>query len=126
MERKIGMERLFSLGQFKNLRITDEISGIPQELWMNPETMALLRQLQYAQTEKEYLNYVLHSESMNNPIARPADIEEAVERLDAHRATTLENLKEAFAETEDTDTEEPDVNEPELEQEITTKTEEEN
>jgi len=123
MERKIGMERLFSLGQFKNLRITDEISGIPQELWMNPETMALLRQLQYAQTEKEYLKYVLYSESMNNPIARPADIEEAIERLDAHRATTLENLKEAFAEK--TDTEEPDVNEPELEQKTTIETEEE-
>ena len=68
VERKISTERLYHLGDYKSLRVGDsmynrpkvanEISGIPEELWLNPEFINKLRYLQLVQMETVYFKYI--------------------------------------------------------------------
>lgn len=98
MNRTIGTERLYTLGNYKNLKVTDVISDIPQELLGNSEVMSSLRMLQMLQSDKTYLQYLLNSATMQDLSgATPADLEELVETIDETRVATLEKLKEAFA-----------------------------
>jgi len=101
MNRKIGFERLYTLGNYKNLKVTDEISDLPYEVW---KSVPLLRELQFIQTDLVYMNYVKESRVMNNPLNKPEEIEELIHLLDESRTSTLEKLKEAFAEQTLTET----------------------
>lgn len=57
MERELSLERLFKLGEFKLLTVTDNFSGIPEELAMNTEFMSDLRRLQLISADKAYYDY---------------------------------------------------------------------
>jgi len=68
MERALTVERLYNLGDFKSIRVGEtlrgsrrvenEIQGIPEELWLNPEFINKLRYLQLVQTEATYFRYI--------------------------------------------------------------------
>lgn len=110
VNRNIGLERLFVLGQFRNLKVNDEINNIPPEIAFNPDAMVLLRKLQILQTDLVYLDYVKDSVTMQEELlnASPAEIEKVIEKVEASRVTALENLFEAVASVKNTEEETED------------------
>ncbi len=64
MNRSIGIERVFNLGEYKSLRVSDHANDIPEELVVNKEFMDNLRYLQLVEIEKTYYTYVGLSKSL--------------------------------------------------------------
>ena len=89
MNRKISTERLFSLGDFKNIKFYDEINEIPSEVATNPEASRLLRYLQLVEIESAYNRYML---LMDKLYANKLPIEEIVETLENERQNTFADL----------------------------------
>ena len=103
MNRSIGIERTFVLGQYKNLKVSDFISGISEEVALNPELMGHLRMLQLIQVDRVYLKYLQKSLTLGDvDISNPDTIEELLAEVNSARVSTLESIKEAFASVEET------------------------
>ena len=66
MTRNIGLERVFNLGDYKSLRITDYINDIPDELALDEGFMYMLRYLQLLEVEGAYYSYSLMSKDMKD------------------------------------------------------------
>jgi len=82
MEQTIGMERLYKLGDFKNLKFIDTISGIQDEYILNDEFQDMLRVLQLVRADKYYLKYVkLFDDVVQKVIDKVMTIEEAIDLL---------------------------------------------
>lgn len=58
MNRTSAIERLYFLGDFKNIKITDTISEIPEEVFLNKEAMDSIVNLQLISTEHTYTTYL--------------------------------------------------------------------
>lgn len=98
MNRSISMERIYTLGQYKNLKLTDTISDIPEGIAFNAESLALLRQLQMISLDSVYLRYLQESLTFEEDYRKnPQKLEEHLASLQDAKVTTLENLYEAFA-----------------------------
>lgn len=66
MDRSIGLERVFSLGDYKSLRVTDYSNGIPEELMLNEEFMNALRKLQLVCADRAYYEYSVLNEGLSS------------------------------------------------------------
>jgi len=99
MERSIGMERTFVLGQYKNIKLSDYISNISEEVIGNAEAMDALRLLQILQIDSTYMKYLKKSVTMKEIDYRsnPQLIEEILEGLDKAKVSTFESFMEATA-----------------------------
>ena len=83
MEQTIGMERLYKLGDFKNLKFIDTISGIQDEYILNDEFQDMLRVLQLVRADKYYLNYIkLFDDIIEKVINKILTTEEAINILE--------------------------------------------
>jgi hypothetical protein len=89
MEKKISVERLFSLGDFKNIKFYDEITEIPEEVANNPEASSLLRYLQLLEIEYSYNHYMLLVEKL---YGHKLPLDEILELLEKERSLVFENL----------------------------------
>lgn len=99
MKRTLGLDRTYYLGQYRNIKVFDSITDIPEELLLNSELVNQLRTLQLAQADKVYLKYIMDSPLFNPGFnaSNPETIEEALEVVEEARITSFEKLKEAFA-----------------------------
>ena len=59
MNRSIGMERVYSLGDYKSLRVSDYANEIPEELALNDEFINSFKALQLVSADKLYYSYAL-------------------------------------------------------------------
>ena len=91
MDRSVSVTRTYSLGNYKNIKFSDTISDIPEELAISPEVMNTLKFLQIVSIEKSYFDYVKDAESWHE-----LDIEEAIAQLDGLEKETITTLKELF------------------------------
>ena len=57
MKRTLTTTRLYSLGDFQNISLSDTIEDIPEELATDEKAMGLLRAIQLFQIERSYLKY---------------------------------------------------------------------
>jgi len=89
MDRSVSVTRTYALGNYKNIKLTDTISDIPEELATNPEVMGALKFLQIVSIEQSYFNYVRDAESWHQ-----LDIEDAIAKLDGLEKETITDLKE--------------------------------
>lgn len=64
MKRTAGIERVYSLGQFKSLRVIDTIEEVPEEFVLDTEFMDALRKYQLADVELTYQRYVQMGEKV--------------------------------------------------------------
>lgn len=90
MKRTLGIERVFTLGQYKTLRLADTIEDIPEELALNPDFVDKIRILQMLNIEKQYRDYIKINEKINANL----NIEDAYEALDKAKTTTLSDIEE--------------------------------
>lgn len=89
MEKKISTERLYSLGDYKNIKFSDEITGIPDEISNNPEASKLLRYLQLLEIEYSYSRYMLLAEKL---YGQKLPLDEVLETLERERSIVFEEL----------------------------------
>jgi hypothetical protein len=90
MKRTLTTDRLYSLGDFKNIRFTDTIEDLPEEVATNSEIISELKLLQLIQIEYTYRRYVkLISEY---PYDRGIDI--VLKELEAMRDASTSKLAE--------------------------------
>ena len=65
MDRSIGLERVFSLGDYKSLRVSDHSNDIPEEFALDEKFMSKLRHLQLVSADKAYYDYRVMSGELN-------------------------------------------------------------
>ena len=73
MKREIGIDRLYFLGEFKNIRFSDRFLELPEEHVTNPEFVAKLYYILMVTIELEYRKYIelntrLHGFSLGEAI----------------------------------------------------------
>jgi len=55
---KISLERLYSIGQFNNLKVIEEVTEVPEQLTGNLQAHGLLEYLMLLSIEKTYRKYL--------------------------------------------------------------------
>jgi hypothetical protein len=88
MNRSLGIERVFSLGDYKSIRFSDIINELPQEVMLNQELIDKLRYLQMLNVDAAYQLYV----DMNRRINRIPE-EEKLSFLIEEKLNTLDDIK---------------------------------
>jgi hypothetical protein len=89
MNKKISVERLYSLGDFKNIKFYDEISDIPENVALNEKAMSLLHFLQLLEIESSHKKYLRLGAMLP---ARPEQIDAAIELIENERSRTFVEL----------------------------------
>lgn len=89
MEKKISTERLYSLGDYKNIKFSDEITGVPEDIFNNPDASKLLRYLQLLEIEYSYSRYMLLAEKL---YGQKLPLDEVLETLEHERSIVFEEL----------------------------------
>jgi hypothetical protein len=88
MEQTIGVERLYTLGNYKNIKLSDIITNIPKELINNSSAQGLLRMLQFIRLDKSHIKYRILAENVYN-----ISYEDALVLLDNLEKDTIDSLK---------------------------------
>jgi hypothetical protein len=57
MNRNLGIERVYSLGDYKSIRFLDFINEVPEEIAMNMDAVGLIRYLQLVGVDLAYTKY---------------------------------------------------------------------
>jgi hypothetical protein len=96
MTRTLGVERVFTLGNYKTIRFIDTIENIPEKLAFNAELVEKIRALQFITIEKDYRNYIAENRAVN-----AMTFEDAVTALDEERTATLEDIKNILTEKDE-------------------------
>jgi hypothetical protein len=96
MTRTLGVERVFTLGNYKTIRFIDTIENIPEKLAFDAELVSKIRALQFITIEKDYRDYIATNKEVN-----AMSFEDAITALDEERATTLEDIKNILTEKEE-------------------------
>lgn len=100
MERKVGVERLYYLGDYKNIKFTNEVSEIPELLSENDRVMELIHKQAYLACEFAYRQYVEMIEDINEKFTtvengrKVTDSQAVMEFLQSERTQTLKDLYE--------------------------------
>lgn len=89
MERSIKIERLFSLGNYKNIRLDDGVDNIPQNMWTNKEVMENLTYLVMLSIELSFRRYLKLSEKIQD-----MSLEDSITYLDKVKTDTYELIKQ--------------------------------
>lgn len=77
MNRTLHVERLFSLGEWRNIRFSDEISDLPADIMFNEELIGKIRYLQLVDVEVAFRKYLELNKSIpSGPEAEMAYLEE--------------------------------------------------
>lgn len=87
MNKSISVERIYSLGDYQNIKFTDTILEIPQAILENADAMKNIRYLQLVDVEWAYLRYMKLRSLL--PQGR---LDEALEYVETERARTFEDL----------------------------------
>lgn len=92
MQKNLKVERLYSLGDYKSIRISDEIIEIPDEFVLKEEVLESLRYLQFITIEIAYRRYLTLAKKAQTFTSE--QINEAIGYLEQEKLTTLAELKD--------------------------------
>lgn len=101
MDRAVSVERLYSLGDYKNIKFTDSISGIPEHVAMDTEAMDLLRYIQLLEVEQSHKRYIKLAEKLNLD-----KLDEILAVIEEERHNTWEQLLAKFTQLDKPEEEE--------------------
>ncbi len=57
MEQKLAVERIYKLGDYQNIKITSELTEIPQQVFLNEQAQKQLQYLLLVDVEQSYVKY---------------------------------------------------------------------
>jgi hypothetical protein len=93
MNRTLSVERIFSLGDYQNLKVNNTLTDIPEEVVSNPDDERLLRDLQLLDVELTWLRYAQIKLSYPK-ITTDEAVNTALETIEEQRRLTFEKLSE--------------------------------
>lgn len=99
MNRNVGVERLYTLGDYKNIKFANEVVGIPEELANNPKVVELVFAQAYISCEIAYRKYVDMITEINAKYGK--DAESVMEFLQEQRTKTWNELYTEISGTAD-------------------------
>jgi hypothetical protein len=91
VNKTLSAERIYSLGDYQNIKFTDTITEIPEAIALNPTAVQMIRYLQIVDLEWSYINY-MNLRAKQPKIIKPEDIEQALEFIEEERTRTFERL----------------------------------
>lgn len=100
MERSLYTERLYSLGDFKNIKFNNTLTGIPAEIANNPKAIELMFTQQFLSCEIAYRKYYDMMEKISEEYTvvrngkKIADSQAVLEFLQSEREQTMAELYE--------------------------------
>lgn len=96
MNRSIKIERLYALGDYKNIKIIDELHDIPESVALNAELMGKLYSLLFTNVDLQYYRYFLsfRNTALMVDVKVPETMEKAIEVL----SETIHSLHTDFSE----------------------------
>lgn len=97
MNKQLSVERIFSLGDYQNIKFTDTLTEIPEAILLNPEAVKLIRYLQLVDVEWSYLNY-MDLRRKQPKITKTEDLEAALTFVEEERTRTFEQLLHSIKE----------------------------
>jgi len=89
MQRSLKVKRIYSLGAYQNIEISDEITEIPEAMASNEELMSRLFQLMALALEIKISKYYQIRETTKNMTP-----EEVVQQLEDQRDTLMQSMIE--------------------------------
>jgi hypothetical protein len=91
MNRTLRYERKFPIEQYGNNGFTDEITGIPEEVFLNQELISKIRYLQMVDVELAYRVYVdLYKKSHT---LATEELAKAIAYLEEEKSKTMESIQ---------------------------------
>jgi hypothetical protein len=90
MQRNLRIERLFTLGDYKNIKVYDEIEDIPEELLTNKEVIDSLYLLMLLNVDRVYAKY----KTLIEHTSKYTNLDDIIIELDNLREAILSNLNE--------------------------------
>jgi hypothetical protein len=93
MNRTSQIDRLYPLGDYRNIRFSDTIADIPDKLAMDSEFMAAIRYLQMVEIEITFRRYI----ELTNKVGT-IKFEEAMKILEDLRVETMGKIKATLEE----------------------------
>jgi hypothetical protein len=92
MNRLAKVERTFFLGQFKNIKITDEIEDIPEYLALNEEVINNIYYMLLLSVESQYRRY----QKINKELGE-ISLEDSLALLEEMKGSTMKSIKELIS-----------------------------
>jgi hypothetical protein len=89
VNRSLKVERLYSLGDYKNIKFIDEINDLPEEVIFNDGVVSKIRYLQLISLE---LNIRKYMELMR--AVQTVPLEEQLQYLEEQKVNTLDEIKQ--------------------------------
>jgi len=96
MDRSLGMERLYSLGNYKNIKFSSYINDLPEDIMLEPSVVGKLRFMQMLEIELSYRKYIQLSKEVFNKLEEG----EIIEKLEEVMDSKLSELKSLLAKVE--------------------------
>lgn len=87
MNRNLHVERLYYLGDYRNIKFYDEINDLPPEIMFNQEIVEKLQFMQFVGVELAFRRYVKLNKTL------PESPEDAIAVLEEVRVGALDELK---------------------------------
>lgn len=101
MTNTIGVERLYSLEQYNNIKFVELIDEIPDDKFLNEEFYDALRLLQLIRIDRQFLRYLkLSSTLLRKVLSGELDIDTSLEILDGMEQDTKLKLNEILKQKE--------------------------
>jgi hypothetical protein len=91
MNRSIRYERLFPMGQYVNVKFSDEMNDLPEELCLNEDLMNKVRYLQMVEVELAYRIYLKLYEKSKTLVLE--ELAKSMEFLETEKETTINGIK---------------------------------
>ncbi len=91
--RSLGIERVFNLGDYKSLRVSDTIDDLPIEVMFNDVFMDKVRYLQLVAMDLTYERYVEMTKKL------PVSNADRIVFLEEERLNTMSEIKNLLSET---------------------------
>lgn len=88
MNRKIGVIRTYFLGNFKNVKVEDELDDIPEHLALDKDFMNAVYYLMLVSVELAYRKY----QQLNMEL--PTTLEDSLAVLEDIKGSTMESIKQ--------------------------------
>ena len=93
MNRNLTAERLYSIRQYENIKLTDTIEDLPDEIALDPGWVNDLRYLQFVELELSYRRYLDLIKNLNS-----LDLDNSLAFLEQEKTNTIDTIRNKFDE----------------------------
>jgi hypothetical protein len=99
MKRSIGLERVYKLGDYKSLHVTDTIEDLPEEIMLNEDIVNRMRYLQLLNADYVCDVYL----ALGDKLAKTPNVDERISILLEEKSNTLDEIKNLLSALEKTE-----------------------